>query len=188
MMTDYALQKKVIIGVLLALFAADGALWYYGSRLAEDLQSPQTILSAEVRHINLMKEDIKRASAIKEKIPKYVAWFDDVEKGLPPEKEGYTTLLAEMGGYAKETKVLIEDTHYHPKELAGRDLVEVEIESTISGDYNGIVKFLNALQRSKNVYIVDTLGVDLANQNGPSQGPANALKVGLHLRTYFRKS
>ena len=58
------------------------------------------------------------------------------------------------------------------------------MEVTVSGDYNGIVQFLNKLQRSKSVYIVD--GLEVETQNGP--GVVGALKVNLHLRTYFRKA
>jgi hypothetical protein len=58
------------------------------------------------------------------------------------------------------------------------------MDASVSGDYNGIVNFLNRLQRSKNVYIVDSLAVDTAESG---RGP-NGLKISLHLRTYFRKA
>jgi len=55
----------------------------------------------------------------------------------------------------------------------------------VVGDYSGIVRFLNHLQRSKNTYIVDTLQVDTASSG---QGPAGTLKIGLKILTYFRKA
>jgi hypothetical protein len=58
------------------------------------------------------------------------------------------------------------------------------IEAIVAGDYNGVVRFVNQLQRSKNVYIVDALQLE---SDTSGQGPANLLKISLHLRTYFRK-
>jgi len=42
---------------------------------------------------------------------------------------------------------------------------------------------LNGLQRSANIYEVESL--TLATQR-ETKGPANVIKVGLHLKTYFR--
>jgi hypothetical protein len=47
------------------------------------------------------------------------------------------------------------------------------------------VRFINHLQRSKNVYIVDSLQLET---DSTGQGPANLLRINLRLRTYFRKA
>ena len=60
---------------------------------------------------------------------------------------------------------------------------EVAIDSTISGDYKSVILFLNGLQRSTNIYEVESLA--LATESA-GQGPANVIKVALHLKTYFR--
>jgi len=65
----------------------------------------------------------------------------------------------------------------------------VDIQATLVGDYAGIVKFLNRVQRSKNTYIVDSLGLDSENQPGQgAQAPSGAVRVSLNLRSYFRKA
>jgi hypothetical protein len=66
---------------------------------------------------------------------------------------------------------------------------EVEIDAVLAGDYTGIVRFLNRLQRSKNSYVVDSLGLDSATGSGTAnQAPPGTVKVSLHLRSYFRKT
>ena len=62
-------------------------------------------------------------------------------------------------------------------------MTEVAIDATVSGNYKSVVGFLNGLQRSINLYQVDSL--TLASENA-NQASANVIKVALHLKTYFR--
>jgi len=85
--------------------------------------------------------------------------------------------------------VQVQDLKFHEKEIPGRNVNEVEIEALLDGDYAGIVRFLNRLQRSKNTYVVDSLGLDSASGTGAANtAPPGTVKVSLHLRSYFRKT
>ena len=53
----------------------------------------------------------------------------------------------------------------------------------IEGEYINLILFLIGLQRYANIYEVESLA--LAPPGG-DKGPANVIKVGLHLKTYFR--
>ena len=53
----------------------------------------------------------------------------------------------------------------------------MEIETSIKGDYQPIVKFINGLERSKVFFIVNSVGI--AQQNGP-------LQLQMKLETYQR--
>ena len=89
---------------------------------------------------------------------------------------------------ARDTHVQVRDLKFHEKEVSGRNVDEVEVEATLEGDYTGIVRFLNRLQRSKSTYVVDSLGLDSVASTGPgNQGQPGMVKVGLKLRSYFRK-
>ncbi len=70
---------------------------------------------------------------------------------------------------------------FRHKEVVGRGLTEVDLDTTVSGGYANIVKFMNNLQRSKNNYIVESLSLQ---QEGQSN--LTALRIGLHLKTYYR--
>jgi Type II secretion system (T2SS), protein M subtype b len=184
-MRDFLVQKKLILGGLAALLLADGALAYFGMQLGVPREAREQALAAQNRDLALVKADVDRAKKIQQAMPDILKKFDGFEGTLLPASKGYSILSQEMDEYAKAAHVLVDDVKFHSKDLTDRNLSEVLIESTVDGDYNGIVVFLNHLQRSTNVYIVDELAVDSQNQ---SQAPPGTLRVNLHLRTYFRKA
>jgi len=184
-MRDFALQKKLIIAGLAVLLLADGALAYLSMKTAVPRDVREQGLTAQNREAALIRKDIERAKGIQQEMPDVLKRFDEFEGTLLPASKGYSVLSQEMDEYAKESHAMMDDVRFHEKDVEKRNLSEVFIEATVSGDYNGIVVFLNHLQRSKNVYIIDDLAVDSQNQQ---QGPPGALRVNLHLRTYFRKA
>lgn len=184
-MRDFQVKKQLIISALVVLFLADAAFFYYNAKLSNPAQNRQQMLALQTRQLALVKADVKRASEIREKIPKVLKEFDQFEATLLPASKGYSVISQELDEYARDTHLLVEDVKYHEKDVSGRNLSEVTFDASISGDYSGIVGFLNHLQRSNNVYIVDSLGLDTATSG---QAPAGALRVNLHLRTYFRKA
>jgi hypothetical protein len=183
----FQLQKRLIIAGLAILLLADGALGYYVLRMRDARQNPDAVLSAQSRQVALVKADIQRASEIQKKIPASLKKLDEFEGSLSPGANGYSAISQELSEVAQKNHINIDDEKFHQKEITGRDLTEVEIETFISGDYASIVRFLNALQRSKSVYIVDSLQVD-SPYAIPGQASTGILKVNLHMRTYFRKA
>lgn len=184
-MRNFALHRKLIIGGLVLLFLADVSLAYFTVRLSGSREGRQQALTAQARQLALVKADVKRATEIREKTPDVLKALDQFEGSLLPASKGYSIVTQELDEFAKDARVLKDDVTFHEKDVTGRDLTELEMQVSINGDYNGIIKFLNKLQRSKSVYIID--GLQVAPQN-TGQGPVGALKVSLHLRTYFRKT
>jgi Tfp pilus assembly protein PilO len=184
-MINDRIKRQIIYAALALLLLADATFLYLSMRITEKRQNPSQTLVEEEHRLQLMKLDVKRASEIRAKIPQVTAEFDRIEKALPVASVGYSTIDQELTEYAKDTHLQVAEKKFQQKEVPGRNLDEVVIESTVIGDYSGIVRFLNHLQRSKNTYIVDTLQVDAAGQG---QGPAGTLKIGLKILTYFRKA
>jgi Tfp pilus assembly protein PilO len=183
-MANFYLKKRIILISLSVLLVADAALAYFNLKMNTARETPQQVLAAETRQLKLLKADVERAAAIQKNIPEVLKKFDAFDADLPPSNKGYSAVSQELDGYARDTHLLIGDLRFHQKELTERKLDEVEIEATVAGDYNGIVRFMNQLQRSKNVYIVDALQLE---SDTSGQGAANLLRISLHLRTYFRK-
>jgi Tfp pilus assembly protein PilO len=184
-MDTFQRKKQLIIAGLVFLLLADAGLIYFNSRLLSPENSRQQTLTAEARQLALVKADVERATRIRGTIPEILKKFDQFEATLLPASKESSVISQELDEYAHDTHLIVEDVQYHPKEVTGRNLTELRMDASVSGDYNGIVNFLNRLQRSKNVYIVDSLAVDSAE---PGRGQAGALRVSLHLRTYFRKA
>jgi hypothetical protein len=184
-MRDFELKRVLIIVGLAILLAVDATFAYLTHRMSLSKENPQQVLAARNLQLGIMKADIDHASKIRENIPKVVKAFEEIESGLPQASRGYSIISQELDGYAHDSHIIMDDIRFREKEVPGRNVSEVNVESTITGDYNGIVHFLNHMQRSKNIYIVDGLDVDSQNV---SQAAPGSLKVGLHLRTYFRKA
>lgn len=187
-MSDFKVKKRVILTGLGLLLAVDGGLAYYNSRLAVKDENPEAKLKAESLHVSLVKEDIKRATKIKAQRPEVQKYFDQFETTLPPAGKGYSVVSQEVGEIARDTHVQVQDLKFREKEISGRNVNEIEIEALLDGDYAGIVRFLNRLQRSKNTYVVDSLGLDSVNAGLGNQAPPGTVKVSLHVRSYFRKT
>ena len=183
MRRDFKLQKRVIVGSLAVLVLADCGLAAYSWRQASAPRAPQFELDREAQQLKLLRADIDRASAIRHDTPATRADCDKFEKSLLPASTGDSTITEELGVIAGKSGLQISGLNYHHKELPARGLTEVELEATISGEYPGVVRFLNGLQRSNNVYTVDSLALASENQ---SQGSSSLIRVTLHLRTYFR--
>jgi Tfp pilus assembly protein PilO len=188
-MADFALKKRLIIVGLGILLLLDAVFAYYSVKLSASRGNPQEVLKTEKTQVELLRADVKRASEIQKKIPDYVLAFDQYEGDLPSASQGYSVIAEELSSVAKSSHVAIEDQRFHQKEVPKRDLEEIDIEASVGGDYTSIVRFLNALQRSNNTYIVDSLGLESENIGPGTAQPAPAgLKVKLHIRTYFRKA
>jgi Tfp pilus assembly protein PilO len=182
-MRNFPLQRNLILAGLGILFAADATLAYMTMRLSGSREERQQALAMETRRLTVVKADIARATAIQKGRPEVLKHLDEFEGSLLPMSSGYSVVSKELDQFQKEAHVAKSDVKFHEKEVQGRNLTELAMEVAIDGDYNGIVQFLNKLQRSPSVYIVDALEVESANQ-----GTVGALKVSLHLRTYFRKA
>jgi Tfp pilus assembly protein PilO len=188
-MSDFRIKKRLIVTGLAVLFLLDGALAYHNVKLSTKEENPEMVLKAEARRVALVKADVERANKIKARLPEVEAYFDQFENTLPPAGKGYSVVSQEIGEMARDTHVLVDDLKFRQKEVAGRNVDEIELEATLNGDYAGIVRFLNRLQRSKNTYIVDSLGLDSNSGQGTvKQAPPGAVRVALRLRSYFRKT
>jgi hypothetical protein len=188
-MSDFRTKKRVILTGLGLLLAVDGWLAYHNSRLRMGDANPEVKLKAESLYVATVKADIGRANNIKADLPEVEKYFDQFETTLPPAGRGYSMVSQEVGDIARETHVLVRDLKFREKEIAGRNVNEIEMEAQVDGDYAGIVRFLNRLQRSKNTYVVDSLGLDSATgAGGQNQAPPGTVKVSLHVRSYFRKT
>ena len=180
---DFTLQKRAILLVVGLLVAADLGLAIYSWQLASAPRTSQKQFDEQNLKLMVQRGDIKSAQAIKEKMPATRNDCEKFEKSLPPQSVGTSSVVAELDDIAKKSGLQIVTLSDKPKELSNRGMTEVELDATVNGDYGSVVRFLNGLQRSQSFYIVDglTLGTEAQNQSG--MGP---IRVGIHLRTYFR--
>lgn len=183
MKIEFSLQKKIVIAGLAVLIAADAILALYAMQSANKFSRDE--LAAEKTQIKLLKADIQRALAIQRSIPQTKADCERFENSLYPSSAGYSSVMDELTGVAKQAGLQMGSLAFHPKEIPGRNMVELGLDATVNGNYKDVVRFLNGLQRSKSLYIIDTL--TLASEPA-AQKVAGSLRVVLSLRSYFKNA
>jgi len=183
MRRDFKLQKRGIMTIVALLVVGDAVLAAYSWRVANTPQTPTAQYNELKSKRDILRADISRAEDIKSQIPAIQKDCDQFERSLRSSAEGYSALSSEIGEIAKKSGLHVEGLGFKQKEITGRGLDEVAIEATVNGEYGNVVKFLNGLQSSPNMYSVNALSLvsDTSTQN-----PTSALRVALHLKTYFR--
>jgi type IV pilus assembly protein PilO len=181
MRRDFTFERRAILLGVALLVAADIALAAYGWNLASGPRSEQD-LTVLTRNRDLLRADVKRAQDIRLKIPAIQKDCDQFEQSLFPETTGYSSVLSELGSIATKSGLELENNNFHQNEVKGRGLTEVDVEATVTGSYAGVVRFLNALQRSSNVYAVESLSAKSDAQPGSRGG----VHVTMRIKTYFR--
>jgi type IV pilus assembly protein PilO len=183
MRSDFKLEKRAILLGVALLVIADVALAVYGWKLASSPRSPQDF-AVLTRNRDLLRADIKRAQDIRQKIPAIQKDCDQFEQSLYPSATGYSSVAAELGAIANKSGLQLESQSFRQNDVKGRGLTEVIIEATVTGSYSGVVHFLNGLQRSNNVYAVESLAAKSEAQQPGARG--GGVRVTMHIRTYFR--
>ena len=183
MQRDFTLRKRIILAGVILLVVADVALAAYSWELSSAPQAPQQQLAVETRQHALLKADIKRAQDIRDNIPAIQKDCDHFEQSLFPASSGYSLVTTELGGNARKNGIQLDALSFKQTEIANRGMTEVAVDVTVNGNYKNVIGFLNGLQRSANLYEVDSL--TLASEN-TAQAPTNVIRVALHLKTYFR--
>src|ERR1700681_4491531 len=183
MKRDVKFQKRLIIGAIGLLVLADVALAAYSWELSSAPHTPQQALAQQNKQLEVLRADIKRGEAIRQLTPAIQRDCDRFEQSLLPVSNGYSSISAELDAIAKKAGAQIEGRGFKQKEIPKRGLQEVSIDLTVNGEYTAVVRFLNGLQRSKNLYEVDGLALASDAQNQGANGP---IKVRVNMKTYFR--
>jgi type IV pilus assembly protein PilO len=87
-------------------------------------------------------------------------------------------LIGELGKLATANGVRMQTAKYKEEDAEISSVVPIEIQGSFSGDYLQLVRFINALERSKMFFAVD--GVELAGEN------TGAVKLQITMHSYLR--
>jgi hypothetical protein len=90
----------------------------------------------------------------------------------------YSAIAEEMGKLASENSTTIAQGKWHLEDPEGGGLRPITIDYLLSGDYLHIIKFINALERDKMLFIVNDIAL------GDARG--GIVKLQLKMQTYLR--
>jgi hypothetical protein len=151
--------------------------WSAQSRSGPEAVAQQEVAlkTAEVQVRPLQGLDSKIASATSDADRFY-------ERRLP---YAYSQVAAELGSLAKRDSVRLVRVQYAPNAVAEagpadpqRELTEVKLDANLSGDYRGLVQFVNSLERDRLFFLIG--GATLTGQQSGTVG------LRLRLTTYLR--
>lgn len=178
---SFSFRRQTVLIALGLLFAADLGLAGYSWQASTALRTPMAQLDADSKKLGLLNADIERAEKIRHDLPATIADCDRFDSNLLPASSGDSAVIAELDDLAGKSGLQKQTLTFRHKEVPGRGLTQVDLDTTVSGSYANIVKFMNNLQRSKNNYIVESLSLQQEGQIN-----STALRIGLHMKTYYR--
>ncbi|PYX96160.1 MAG: hypothetical protein DMG64_18770 [Acidobacteria bacterium] len=182
-MADFSRVRKRIIYSIVALGVVDVAAVVY-------LALPLRAGSAQPEQVNAQaEEEYRRLShtnvplrGIDQKLAQ--AQKDDasfIERRVPSR---YSDVVAELGKLASANQISIASVNYAstPGELPG--MLNLEMHAGLAGQYVNLVKFLNAVERDKMFFIIDSIG--LTGQSGKGGQPAGYVHLDVKVDTFLR--
>jgi len=182
MARDFKTIRRLILGALALLVAADIAFAAYSWRNAYS-PSNSASLSAENARLKLLRADVESAKRIQKEMPAIQKDCDRFIAMFFPASSGYSSVSADLDGIAKKSGLQIVDLTFKQKENAAYGLTQVDLSATVTGSYESIVRFVNGLQRSQNLYDLEALTLAGDSQN---PGANSTIRVTLRMQTYFR--
>ena len=130
------------------------------------------------RH-RLMERDVARAQDIRQRLPEVEKQCDSFfAERLLPAPSGYSAVIADLGKIAGQAGLPASNIAYKQREVERRGIVEVEVTATVEGDYPSLAKFINGLERSDRLYLLDSFAL--------VSGTEKKIKLNLAMRTFFR--
>jgi type IV pilus assembly protein PilO len=172
-------RKNAIRAVIGLILLADLVLIGVNWQLSTAPTAPSNEVRALRRRRDLLAADIRRVEAIRAQLPGVQTETTSfMEKDLHPTTAWSSTIVDDLGTLAKDSGLQITSTHFREKAIDKRGVDEITITITMQGAYPSLVSFINALERSKSFYLLDSLSLDSSSEG--------LLKLNLELRTYFR--
>jgi len=173
--------KRWVQVALVAVFALDAGLLIVHWRMnvaASQQQLQQTVLRLR-GEVGALRSNLSRVADIRKGMPEITSQCDSFynDELLGP-SQGYAALVADLGDIARKAGLVTSGVRFDQKTTAEHGVTEVDATAIIEGNYEGLIRFINGLERSKNFYVLDSL--QLASSTG------GRVKLNIRLHTYFR--
>jgi hypothetical protein len=169
-------KLKIALGAMLAVDAlAVGILLSpvgHSSRTRQqDLQRTWAELQAKTQQAQPLRGLDKKVQVADQEINQFY------RDRIPSE---YSAVLDQVGKLASQSGVKIAQSKYDLKDPEVGGLRPMLIEANFVGDYLQVVKFINAMERDKTFFILDSIGL------GEAQG--GTVRVQLRFETYLKSA
>ena len=178
-MADLARARKRILSAIVTLAAIDvAALGYLAWPLRPGAAQPAQVQQKAEEECRQLSRTTVPLRGIDQKLA--LAQKDDaafIKNRLPSR---YSDVVAELGKVATANHIVLSTGAYKaaPDKLAG--IQDLEIHAGLDGEYVNLVKFINALERDKMFFIIDSVGL---TEQGAQR--AGEVRLDMKLNTYL---
>lgn len=167
-----------VLGVILAL---DIVLLGINWRLSQTPRAQPT----ELRRLALLEKqyqaDTARLEGFRRALPSdEKQWDDFYTSNFRPFASGYAAISGDLGELSGSAGLHMDNISYHTHNQQNHGLLQVDIATSVEGDYPSLINFLDKLEHSKNFYVLDSLTL------ASSSTSAGKIRLNLQLTTYFR--
>jgi Tfp pilus assembly protein PilO len=169
---------RAILGLLLVDAGLYAVVWNYESGHPESSRKALNRLQNEDREL---AADVRRAQRIREQLPDVRKDCDEfLNNTLLVASTGYSAIEADLGKITAAAGLPAGGVSFKQKATDKPGILQVEVNAVVEGDYSALVKFVNGLERSKNLYLIDSMSLSSGHEGGA--------RLSLAMRTYFRSS
>jgi type IV pilus assembly protein PilO len=165
---------RIVMGVLIGFnVLAASALIYMWVRGTSALPEQFSVLHQQVQKQKAIVIPPEKVDARVKEAREQIAKF--YEDRFP---NSSAAIFEDLGRLAAENKVHLNDASYNVEDSELPGLRQVIISGNLTGDYVQAMKFINALERQKTFFIVDS--VNLGEQ------AQNEIHLNIRIETYMR--
>jgi len=186
---DPRIVMRVLIGVLLAanLVAAVIAFKPFGGS-ADDLRRDQAHLSSQLRQL---QADLEKSKQHVAKIEIARTEGDEfLDKYIMEKREAPAIMVEELSKAAADAGVRVLPDTFAYQEIEGSDTLQMmSIGAPFEGDYAGLSKLVNTLEKSPRFWIIDEMSLNAPQQQQNQKVVVSAqqnLNVNLKVLAFVR--
>ena len=148
---------KAVVGVLAVLNAIAAALYFFppgGSAAELDAALAQTRMQIQRGRITLdqARAAVKKVQTARQEQENFVAGY------FMERRTASSTILSEIGGMAKTAGLTPREHSFTIDPVEGSDVFSMmTITANYEGNYGDLVQFVNAVDRSRRFFIIDSI-------------------------------
>ena len=185
---DPRVAMRAVVGLLLAanLGMAVVAFKPFGGG-ADDLRKDQSRLSTQLRQLQANLDQSKQHVA---KIEIARTEGDEfLSKYIMDKRSAPVTMVAELNKAASDAGVRVLPDTFSYEEIEGSDTLQMmSIQAPFEGNYAGLTKLVNELEKSPTFWIIDEMSLNAPQQQNQrvAAGAQQNLNVSLKLLAFVR--
>ena len=170
-----ARRLLLIVAIVLLVVAAGAIAWLVSPRgrsaaaLHDEYTQLRSQYETQLHEVGPARDMDKRLAHAREQ---QAAFYTD---RVPVR---YSTISEALGDMASKNQVQVSAVKYDAKETEIPGLQRISIAAQVTGDYSNEMKFINAVERSKLFFVIDS--VDLGSSEG------GKVRLDIHFETYLR--